>query len=113
MGIQYIDMAAKTIPTRLPKSLYQYFWEVDPTKVNPQRSPEYVINRLLNRGGVEAVRWTRRQFPKEEIIQTLKIMRDFSSRSAFFWSSFYNIPEKEMICLQEPYLTMRKERWPY
>lgn len=102
-----------SIPTKLPKNLYQYFWEVDPKMVNPRKSPQYVINRLLDKGEVEAVRWTRRHFPEELIVHTLKTLRDFTPKRASFWAAFYNLSEEEVRCLQEPYRSRHKMLWPY
>lgn len=106
-------MTKKSIPNKLPKYLYRYFWDVDPKTVNPRKYSKYVINRLLNEGGPEAVRWVQRNFPKEIIIETLKTRRDFRLRIATYWAAFYNIDEREVKCLQEPYRTLRKTLWPY
>jgi|SRR3989338_11273128 len=101
------------IPKKLPASFYFFFWDVDARKLDPRKYSKYVINRLLDKGNLEAVRWVRRNFPKDLIIETIKKMRDFSPWSAVFWSRIYNIPRDEIKCLQEPYLTMRKKLWPY
>ena len=101
------------IPTKLPASLYKFFWDVEAKKVNPGKYPYYVINRLLDKGNLKAAQWVRHSFPEELIMETLKTKRDFSPWNAVFWSRFYNIPREEMKCLDPSYLTLRKQLWPY
>lgn len=101
------------LPKKLPPSFYQFFWDVDAKKVNPSESPYYVINRLLDKGNLEAARWVVRNFPKEIIVETIKKMRDFSPWNGVFWGRYFNIPREEMKCLDPSYLTLRKTHWPY
>lgn len=101
------------IPTKLPPSLYQFFWDVEAKKVNPGKSPYYVINRLLDKGNLKAARWVRRNFPEELIIETVKKMRDFSPWNAVFWARLLDIPRQEVKCLDPSYLKLRKMHWPY
>ncbi|OGK13362.1 hypothetical protein A3I50_01350 [Candidatus Roizmanbacteria bacterium RIFCSPLOWO2_02_FULL_37_9] len=99
--------------TKLPRSLYRFFWDINAKMLNPSKHPKFVINRLLDKGDIEAVKWVRRNFSENEIEKTFKKLRDFRPKVASFWSLFLNIPKKEIICLQEPYLSMRKKHWSY
>lgn len=101
------------LPTSIPPSFYQFFWDVDPKKVDPSKSPYYVINRLLDKGNLEAARWVRRNMPEDLIIETLKTMRDFSPWNGTFWARMYNLHREEVKCLQPHYLAMRRQHWPY
>ena len=107
-------MASKsTFPTSIPPEFHKYFWDVDATKVNPQEHPIYVINRLLDKGGLEAVRWVRHAFPESLIIETIKKIKDFSPWNGVFWARMYNIPREEVACLEPSYRALRKQLWPY
>ncbi|MBI4009380.1 hypothetical protein HY357_04040 [Candidatus Roizmanbacteria bacterium] len=108
-----ICMQKKKLPTNIPKSLYRYFWDVNPKKVNPKESPYFVINRLLDKGNVESVRWVIRSFTKEQIKETFKRFKDFRAQVGNFWSLFFQLPKKEVACLQPHYLKMRRMHWPY
>lgn len=101
------------LPKKLPASFYQFFWDVDAKKVDPSKSPYYVINRLLDKGDLSAARWVVRNFPKEIIVETIKKMRDFSPWNGTFWARMYDLKREEVKCLQEPYLSLRKQLWPY
>jgi len=100
-------------PTKIPKNLYKYFWDVDVKKLNPQKKPYFVINRLLDKGDAQAVRWIRKHYSEEQIKETFKKIRDFNAKVGRFWTLFLKIPEKETRCLQPSYLKMRKAHWPY
>lgn len=106
-------MKPNVLPTSLPQSLYRFFWDVNPKNVNPSVNPTYVINRLLDKGDLEAARWTLKHFPRQYIIETFQTKRDFSPSTALFWSRYLNIPREEVKCMQEPYYSLRRQLWPY
>ena len=98
---------------KIPKSLHRYFWDVDVAKLDPKKKPYFVINRLLDKGDIEAVKWIKRTYSKKIISDTFKTMRGFRPKIASFWSIFLKIPQEKIICLQTPYLKMRSTHWPY
>ena len=98
---------------KIPKSLHKYFWDVDIKKLDPDKKPYFVINRLLDKGNVEAVKWVRGNYTESQIKETFKRFRDFSPKVARFWSLFLKIPKEEVVCLQPSYLKMRRRHWPY
>ena len=99
--------------TRLPFFLHRYFWDIEAQKLNPQKRPQYVIQRLLEMGDVKAIRWARKNFSQREIIATIKQRRGFSPKTVGFWALFFNIPRQKVKCLQKPYLQQHKIHWPY
>ena len=46
------------------QSLYIDFWDVDAKKLDPQNKPYFIINRLLDKGNIEAVKWVRKIIQK-------------------------------------------------
>ena len=100
-------------PQKLPRRLYRFFWDVDAQKLNPSKYPKFVINRLLDKGDIEAARWVNNNFSEDQVTQTLESMRGFSLKSASFWGLIYNVPLSRIKCFQEPYRTVRKTLWPY
>lgn len=98
---------------KAPKFLRQYFWDIDFIKLDPEKNPQYVIERLLEFGDVRSVRWVLKTFPKEVIAKTVMTRRGLSPRTASFWAFMLNIDDKDIVCLQEQYLTMRQTHWPY
>ena len=86
---------------------------MDVKKLDPEKKPYFVINRLLDKGDIEAARWIKKTFSNEQIRYTLTGMQDFSLRSGSFWGLIYQVPINKLKCFQEPYLTTRKTLWPY
>lgn len=106
-------MEESSIPTTLHPSLYRYFWDVQAEKVNPSTHPQYVINRLLDKGNLDAARWVLKSFPKETIRETFRKRRDFSPWNGRFWAHYLELSEKEVACLNPSYLSRRRQHWPY
>ncbi len=98
---------------KIPKSLHRFFWDVDVKKLDPEKKPYFVINRLLDKGNVEAVKWVRKNYNDEIVRETLQKIRGFSLRSASFWALIYKVPIDKVKCFQEPYLSVRKTHWPF
>lgn len=99
--------------TKLPKSLYRFFWDVNVVKLNPADKPYFVINRLLDKGNIGAVRYVNRHFDKKLIEETFIKFRDFRPKIGNFWSLLLQVPKEKIACLQPHYLKMRKQLWPY
>ena len=103
----------KKLPNRLPKFLHKYFWEVKVDQINPADSTSYIINRLLDRGSLLAIKWVFDNFPKSLIKETIKNRRDWQKHSIYFWTAYLNLPQREVKCLNKQYLNQRKTYWPY
>ena len=97
----------------LPKFLHRYFWDIEAKKLNPQKRPQYVIQRLLEMGDQKAIRWLRKNFSKAQIVTTLRERRGFSTRAANFWSAFYKIPRQKIKSLQVISRRGPHPIWPY
>lgn len=51
------------------------FWDVDPDTIDLDKHARYVIERVLDFGTDEEVRWMFRQYPREKIAGVLKLPR--------------------------------------
>lgn len=98
---------------KLPKSFKQYFWDVDFAKIDPQKSDQYVVHRLIDRGNDKAIRWLLKTYPKDLIKEVVTNRRGFSPRIVNFWADLLEIDKRKVVCLQKPYLKMRLAHWPY
>ncbi len=98
---------------KLPKSFKQYFWDVDFDKIDPQKSDQYIIHRLIDRGNDTAIRWLLKNYSKDAIKNVVATRRGFSPKIANFWADFLGLDKRKVVCLQKPYLKMRQELWPY
>jgi hypothetical protein len=98
---------------RLPKFLKHYFWEVDFETLDADRYSRYVIERILEYGGIKAVKWMTSTFSPKEIKSVLFTTRGLSLRSATFWAVVLGVSKERVQCLNKPYLEIRKKFWPY
>jgi len=55
-----------------PDSVARLLWEVDSTAVNPVEHKDYVLERVMSRGGWEAMQWLRASYSREEIADFLQ-----------------------------------------
>lgn len=98
---------------KAPQFLKKYFWDIDFSTFDTKKSQDYVIVRLLEYGDVPATKWLLKTFSKEDIKKVVITKRNLSPQTASFWSLFLGIKEKDVVCLQKPYLKMRQAHWPY
>lgn len=97
----------------VPQNLLHFFWDIDTEKIDFNNNPNFIIQRLLDKGDDKAVSWVLENYSKETITKTFETVRDFSPKIGNFWRLYLNIPKEKILCLQEPYLKMRKSHWPY
>jgi len=99
--------------TSLPKFLHRYFWDIEAGKLNPQKRPQYVIQRLLEMGNEKAVRWVRKNFSEKQIKETLCQSRQISLKTGNFWSLLLGIDRKKIRCFQKGSRQIPHAIWPY
>jgi hypothetical protein len=87
------------------------FWDVE--DVDPKKYPKFVIERILEYGDEQDVRWMLKNFNRSQIKRVLSGRRGLSSRSANYWSLVFNVPKNKILCLNRSYQKMRKSHWPY
>ena len=98
---------------KLPAFLERYFWDVEFKKISAKVYSRDVLTRLLEYGDEKAIDWMKRNFDKHQIEDVLFHCRSVSPRSANFWAVVFNINKRKILCLQKPYLEIRKKHWPY
>jgi len=98
---------------KLPVFLKKYFWDVDFENIDLDTHPQYVLARLLEYGDEKAVSWMKKNFTRRQIEDVLFHYRSVSPQSANFWAIIFNIDKSKVLCLQKPYLEIRKQHWPY
>lgn len=98
-------MAANT-PTPLPNFLRPYFWEVNFENLRLPEREVYVLERLLEYGDDEAIRWLKRHFSFETIAGVVRRSRRISRNTANLWALALDIPRDEITCFSKPFPQM-------
>jgi hypothetical protein len=58
-----MDSAAE----RFPEEVVRLFWDTEPRRVDLQQHRDYVMERVMSRGGWNAMRWLRQAYSPEEM----------------------------------------------
>lgn len=61
------------------------FWDVDPKTINPKRHARYIIERILDFGNDEEVRWMWHTYPRSLIADVVKNSRVLQPQSRNLW----------------------------
>ncbi|MDP2630711.1 MAG: hypothetical protein Q8P56_04855 [Candidatus Uhrbacteria bacterium] len=74
----------KPAPIKFRQSL---FWDVDPKTIDPKKHERYIIERMLNFGTMDELRWMFRAYPQTLIRKTLHRPRSqVDKKSKSLWS---------------------------
>ena len=60
------------------------FWDIDASKLEPDKHPEYVIERILDFGDDEELRWMTGYYPREAIKNVVAKSRILLPKSRTF-----------------------------
>lgn len=98
---------------KLPTFLKKYFWEIDFDKLDTKERSTYVIERILEYGNEEAVRWLFKNYPQKLIKSVVCQTPTLSLAGASFWALVLDIPKSKVRCLQKSYQKLQRAIWPY
>ncbi len=72
------------------------FWDVDPGTLDARRHRDYILGRVLERGGIDEVRWAIATYGMKEIHRFLRERGspELSRRTVEFWRAVFKA-EKE------------------
>ncbi len=74
------------VPTgRPPDSVLRLLWDVDRSKVDIRQHQRFLIARVLDYGDPETVRWLRRTYGDEALLEVVDSGAALSPRTAGFW----------------------------
>jgi hypothetical protein len=94
-----------------PISIKKYFWDIDFSKLDAKKNPEYIAARLLESGDIPALRWLFKTIPHTVLLETAQTSRTLSPKSGNFWASYFGIPVKKMQCLKTSSQKVRRSHW--
>ena len=71
----------------LPDFVARLFWDTDPTEVDLERHADYVMERVMSRGTLDAMHWLRRTYSVDRMADFLRRKgRRLSPRDRAYWS---------------------------
>ena len=97
-------MPEQSTQTALPPLLRRFFWDTDFDELRLPECEFYCIERLLEHGDDDAIRWVRATFPSDRIAHVVRDSRAVSRKTANFWSLLLSIPREQVRCFSTPSL---------
>ncbi len=71
------------------------FWDVDPKTIDPKKHARYIIERILDFGTDNEVRWMWQQYPRQFLRDVVKRSHVIQKKSRNFWSLILKTADKE------------------
>lgn len=93
---------------KLPQQL---FWDTDYNNIDWDKNHQYVICRVLDRGGINDWFEIKKYYGLEKIIDAVKNARYLSKKTVYFMSNIFNIPLEEIRCYR--LMQSQPEHWIY
>jgi hypothetical protein len=87
----------------LPDFLQPYFWDVDFSRLRLPEREVYVIERVMEYGDDQAIRWLKATFPSERLADVVRRSRRLSPNTANLWALVLDIPRDQVRCLSTPF----------
>lgn len=70
------------------------FWDVDPETIDVKKNARYIIERILDFGTDDEVRWMWQQYPRPLLSDVVKRSRDIRPISRNFWRLVFKAMDK-------------------
>ncbi|MEZ4690910.1 MAG: hypothetical protein R3A12_12295 [Ignavibacteria bacterium] len=74
------------------------FWDTEIDKLNIENHKRYTIERILQYGYTDHIRWILKIFDANDIIETVKKSKIIDRKTANYWSIHYGINKDEILC---------------
>jgi hypothetical protein len=80
-----MEQTANSMTTTVPGKFKSLFWDTDISRIDIRKHKVYVIERILEYGDTDAVRWLSEFCLLGEILDVLNNSRALSQKSVNFW----------------------------
>jgi hypothetical protein len=88
--------------TSLPKRFYTLFWDTDPHNVDIERDKWFVVEKFVNHGSLESMRWLGQALGWDAIIEVIKTNYNISTKAANLWAHVFHFDPSTCECMKRP-----------
>jgi len=83
--------------SQIPEFLFPFFWEHEPKTIHIVRHADFIMGRIMERGTLEAIRWLRRTYSKDQLISFLEKRgnRTLPPRELNYWALISGISREK------------------
>ena len=89
------QVASASEAKALPAHVSRLFWDTDPALIDLRRNQEAVIERVLEFGDLQDVRWVQTRYPGSAIARVLVSSKGLSERSRSFWKLWFRLEQAD------------------
>ena len=82
----------------IPEALFMLFWDVDPATLDLELHKEFIIERVLNMGDEESLKWLWHEYGERVIYDTVINSRRLNLKTARCRQNYFNLKEGQMRC---------------
>lgn len=74
---------------RIPERFFYLFWDTFPLEIDIRKNSRYIIERVLELGGLDTLYWIQKLYPTRLIMETSEVSRKLSHKSKNFWRVWF------------------------
>lgn len=89
----------------------EIFWDVDYSKLDYEKSANWVICRVLDRGSLKDWKEIKANYGVEKILEVAKNVKYLSKKTVYFLSAIYEVPLTQFRCYN--LMQFQQEQWIY
>lgn len=97
----------------VPGFLKKYFWDVDLRDIDKTKHSRFIIERILEYGDREAVRWLENAFKPQQIKRAVCESKNISRKTANFWQFIFGLKRDKVLCLKKSFQKKQRAIWQY
>lgn len=87
---------------KVPEKFHSYFWDTDVSEVNVLRDAWFVVEKVVNFGTLEAMRWLVNILGENQVRDIILRNYNISTKSAKLWGAVLNFNPQECKCMRRP-----------
>jgi len=72
----------------IPRNVKSILWDVDPKSINARKHKNFLITRIVEKGGLLEIKWLKKYFSIGEIKTTVLRSRNISLKTKNYWKVF-------------------------
>ena len=80
----------------IPEEFIKYFWEYDVNKINLSKNHDLIIERILNYGNIESIKWLFSIYKIEIIKEILSDNKRLLPKTKNYWKLILMMPGKKL-----------------
>jgi hypothetical protein len=96
--------------TKIPDFVKKYLWDVNEKDLSADTHKNFIIERVLEYGDFDSLKWIQENFGREEIIEVLKTSNKLSRNTGNLYALYFNVNKEELLCIRKPF-TQKQNRF--